>query len=81
MQIVYVLKSEQDRNLYIGCTSNLKKRLDMHNKGKVLSTRSRRPFKLVYSESFSDKYKAFLTERLYKTTKGKRVLLEKIKSS
>jgi len=53
----------------------------MHNKGKVLSTRSRRPFKLVYSESFSDKYKAFLTERLYKTTKGKRVLLEKIKSS
>ncbi len=77
-QIVYVLKSERDSKWYIGCTADLVKRLEEHNAGKVLSTKSRRPFVLLYAEEFSDKYEAFRIERFYKTAKGKRVLKHKI---
>ena len=32
MYTVYVLRSSKDGNLYIGCTFNLKKRIENHNK-------------------------------------------------
>lgn len=54
MFYVYVLKSGKDDNLYIGFTSDLKKRLSEHNEGKNISTSSRRPFKLVYYEAYLD---------------------------
>jgi len=78
MHTVYVLKSGKDNNLYIGCTSNLEKRLILHSSGKVFATKSRLPVNLVYSEIFEDKYEAFFTERFYKTAKGKKELLKKI---
>jgi len=46
MQIIpytYVLLSNKDDNWYTGYTSNLKSRLDDHNKGLVASTRFRNP--------------------------------------
>ncbi|HLD27899.1 MAG TPA: GIY-YIG nuclease family protein [Patescibacteria group bacterium] len=78
---IYVLLSLKDNNLYIGCTSNLDKRLKYHNQGRVKSTQNRRPFKLVYFEEYTDKYLAFKTERSYKTAKGKRILKSKIKNN
>ncbi|MEW6674972.1 MAG: GIY-YIG nuclease family protein [Nitrospirota bacterium] len=39
MHYVYVLLSEKDHKLYIGFTSDLKRRLKEHNEGKTLSTR------------------------------------------
>lgn len=78
MQTVYVLRSDKDGKLYIGCTSNLAKRILQHNNGNVVSTKSRGPLKLVYFEVFEDKYKAFFSEKFYKTAKGKRELLGKI---
>lgn len=78
MQTVYVLKSEKDGNLYIGYTSNLEKRLEMHNAKKVRSTKSRTPFVLVRREEYESKYDAFKIERFYKTAKGKKFLLEKL---
>ena len=78
MHTVYVLRSEKDNNLYIGCTSDLEKRITLHQSGKVFATKSRLPIKLIYSESFEDKYDAFFTERFYKTAKGKRELMKKL---
>ncbi len=52
MFYVYVLKSSKDNELYIGSTNNLRKRFREHNKGDVQSTKSRRPFNLVYYESY-----------------------------
>ncbi len=78
MQIVYVLKSEKDSKWYIGCTADLTKRIEEHNTGKVLSTKSRRPLALLYAEEFFDKYEAFRTERFYKSAQGKRVLKHEI---
>jgi len=79
MYYIYVLKSEKDGNLYVGCTEDISKRLEYHNNGKVLSTKSRRPFSLVFKEEYRDKYQAFNTERYYKTAKGKKELKDKIK--
>jgi putative endonuclease len=78
MQTVYILKSEKDFKWYIGCTADLGKRISEHNEGRVLSTKSRRPFILLYAEEFSDKYEAFRMERFYKSVKGKRILKSKI---
>lgn len=78
MYFVYVLKSQKDNNLYIGCTSDLEKRLVQHNSGFVRSTKSRRPFTLIYKENFVDKYEAFKIEKFYKTPVGKKVLKSKL---
>lgn len=78
MYIIYVLKSRKDNNLYIGCTSNIEKRLTEHNNGKVRSTKNRRPFKLIFKEKYLDKYQAFNKERYYKTAKGKKELKLKL---
>ncbi len=78
MYTVYVLESQKDHNLYIGCTSNLSKRLVAHSKGLVFSTKGRLPMKLIFKEEFADKHEAYFTERFYKTAKGKRELRKKI---
>jgi putative endonuclease len=79
MQIVYVLKSQKDGNLYIGCTSNLENRVKQHNGGFVRSTKSRTPLELVYWEEYNNKFEAFRRERFYKTPKGKKEINNKIK--
>jgi len=52
MNYVYVLKSKKDENLYIGSTTNLKRRLREHNEGKNFSTSFRKPFELIYYEAY-----------------------------
>lgn len=47
---VYILLSEKDGKKYTGYTSNLPLRFEAHQKGKVTSTKHRRPFKLIYFE-------------------------------
>src|SRR3989338_1274935 len=51
---VYVLKSSQDHELYIGSTNNLKRRLRDHNDKKNFSTSWRGPFELVYYEAYKN---------------------------
>jgi putative endonuclease len=53
MFYTYILKSKKDNNLYIGSTTDLKRRFLEHNTGKVISTKSRAPFKLIYYEAYS----------------------------
>lgn len=79
MHYIYVLKSQKDGNLYIGCTSDIENRIQHHNNGKVFSTKSRRPFVLIFKEEYSDIYQAYRIERYYKTAKGKKELREKMK--
>lgn len=71
MQYVYILKSDLDGDLYIGCTNDLKNRLKLHNSKKVQSTRLRTPFKLIYYEAFLDKKDAFDREQFFKTGWGR----------
>jgi len=67
---VYILYSEKDKNLYVGCTNNLLKRLTRHNEGGVPATKSRRPLVLIYKEKYSSKTDAFNRERFLKTKWG-----------
>lgn len=59
--------------MYVGCTSNLDRRLELHNFGLVKSTKNRRPFSLIYTEIFSDKTEAFNKERFLKSLWGARL--------
>jgi len=52
MFYVYVLKSSKDKALYIGCTNDLKRRFEEHNKGLSKATKNRAPFVLIYYESY-----------------------------
>ncbi|MFA5937048.1 MAG: GIY-YIG nuclease family protein [Candidatus Paceibacterota bacterium] len=54
MNYVYVIKSSVDGELYIGSTTDLKRRLREHNTKKSFSTSWRGPFELVYYEAYKD---------------------------
>ncbi|MCZ6775449.1 MAG: GIY-YIG nuclease family protein [Ignavibacteria bacterium] len=71
---VYVLRSARDGNLYIGMTNDLKRRLKEHQQGKSTSTRHRRPFELIYAESFTSRVDAAKRERYLKSGPGHRFL-------
>ena len=67
---VYVLKSGNDGNYYIGHTNNLANRLLRHNNGYVKSTRNRRPLTLVYEELFKTRSEAMKREKFLKSGEG-----------
>ena len=77
---VYVLRSLKDKRLYAGYTKNLKLRFEQHCKGKVFSTKNRRPLKLVYYEACLNQQDATHREKYLKTVYGKRYLKSKLKS-
>jgi len=52
MFYVYLIQSKKDKELYIGFTNDLKKRLLEHNKGLNFSTKHRIPFELIYFEAY-----------------------------
>jgi len=68
---VYVLKSGKSGASYIGHTSNLEKRFAEHNNGKSLSTRKKRPWRLIYKEEFKTRAEAISREKYFKTIKGR----------
>lgn len=75
---VYVLQSKKDNNFYIGLTSDIKKRLDEHNSGKVSQTKSRRPLELIYWEGCLNQRDAAKREKYLKTTWGKRFIKSRL---
>ena len=64
---VYILYSQKDHKLYVGCTSNLEDRIKEHNSKKVTATKNRTPLVLIHSENFDDKAEAFNRERFLKS--------------
>ncbi len=71
---VYVLFSELDHQLYVGYTKNILKRIEDHNNGRNLSTKNRRPFKLIFLEYYVFIEDAKYRELYFKSSKGKRML-------
>ena len=54
MYYVYLLTCSDDKT-YIGCTEDLKARIERHNKGFVPATQNRLPVKLIAYFAFRDK--------------------------
>jgi len=70
MFYTYVLLGESSNRYYIGSTKDISRRLAQHNGGKSTSTKSYRPWKLVYSESFQTLAEARQREREIKSWKS-----------
>jgi putative endonuclease len=68
---IYVLKSESTGSSYVGHTSDFEKRLVEHNSGKSLSTRGKRPWRLVYKEECTTRSEATSREKYFKSVKGR----------
>ena len=77
---IYVLLSDKDHNFYVGFTENLQSRLEEHRKGRVASTKDRRPLTLIYSEAYLNKTDALKREKYLKTYLGKMFLRNRPKS-
>ena len=80
MYYTYVLQSKKDGNFYVGYTEDLKQRFEQHEKGLVVSTRERRPLKLIYYEASIDRRDATNREKHLKTHYGRMFLKKRLKS-
>ncbi|MFH1947114.1 MAG: GIY-YIG nuclease family protein [Candidatus Magasanikbacteria bacterium] len=69
MYYVYSLKCKD--GYYIGCTNNLKDRLERHKRGKVIATANRLPIELKFYCCFADKILAFSFEKYLKSGSGR----------
>jgi len=76
----YVLKSAKDNNFYTGYTKNLKLRFELHQKGKIDSTKDRRPLRLIYYEACLNQQDATHREKYLKTYLGKMFIKNRLKS-
>lgn len=63
-----------DEKMYIGYSSNLKKRIERHQKGEVFATKGRRPAHLIFYEAFLSSVDAKRREKYFKTTSGKKAI-------
>jgi putative endonuclease len=80
MYFTYILRSQFDLGYYIGSTQDCEARVKYHNAGYVKATRNRRPFELIYFESYENRSEAMRREKQIKSYKGGsafKVLLEK----
>jgi putative endonuclease len=60
--------------IYKGMTADLKRRMNEHKLDKVISTKNKRPVKLIHYEAYLLKEDALRREKYLKTTYGKRDL-------
>ncbi|PIY94398.1 MAG: endonuclease [Candidatus Levybacteria bacterium CG_4_10_14_0_8_um_filter_35_23] len=72
MYYVYLLKSLKDNNYYIGQTKDVPKRLTRHNSGQVISTKARRPLKLIGYRAFDSRSEARWVEHELKNHSDKK---------
>jgi len=66
MFYVYALINQINNDLYIGYSDDLKRRIQEHNNGQVQSTKSKRPWKLLYYEAYNNKSLALKQEKRLK---------------
>ena len=80
MYYTYVLFSKKDGKFYTGFTQDLKLRFGQHNKGRIESTKDRRPLELVYYEACLNRNDATHREKYLKTYHGKAYIKKRLKS-
>ena len=79
MYYVYILHSERDSGWYIGYTGRSPEaRLALHNHGEVPSTKTRRPFTLIYYEAYIEREDAEGREQFLKSGAGRRYLKKQL---
>jgi len=79
MYYVYAIQSEKNKIVYIGYTNDLRRRLKLHNSGKIFSTKPYRPFILIYCEVYRNKEDALEREKFLKSGWGKNYIKRTLK--
>ena len=77
MFYVYLLQSEL--RIYVGLTSNLKRRFKEHNSGQNLSTKAYLPWELIFYEAYNNRHDASRREKYLKTTQGRQAIRRMLK--
>lgn len=75
---MYVLKSQKSGAYYIGYTSDIGRRIMLHNTDRVTATKNKGPWELFYLEKFSDETSAIKREKQLKSWKS-RAAIERLK--
>jgi len=75
---LYILELANSQ-YYIGSTSDFNRRLFEHQSGKVISTKSKRPVKIVFRKSFPSLKTARQVEYKIKSYKNKNIIKQIIK--
>lgn len=70
----YVYNLKCNDGFYIGCTNDLKDRIQRHLTRQVTATANRLPLELVMYVAFKDKYKAYNFEKYLKSGSGRAFL-------
>ena len=78
---VYILESLKNGTYYIGSTQDIEERLKRHNQGRSKYTKTGMPWKLVYTEKFSDRSSALKRENLIKRRKKKDYIEKLVRTS
>lgn len=76
---VYLLLSLSDHKFYVGFTTDLKKRMEEHNRGYVTATKHRLPLKLIHYEYFINREDAIARETFLKSGFGREQIREALK--
>ena len=79
MFYVYVLRSEADSGLYIGYSSDLRRRIAQHKQGAAFATSHRGPWKLIYYEAYLNQVDALGREKFLKSGSGRSFLERQLK--
>jgi putative endonuclease len=80
MWYTYILQSKKNKNLYVGHSSDLKRRFTEHNQKRGGSYSSKNaPFDLIFYEAYVEKEDAVNSELFYKSGYGREVLKGKLK--
>lgn len=80
MYYVYVLQSEIDSGLYIGFSTDLRRRFVQHQLGESLATARRRPWRLIYYEAYCMRQDAEGRERFLKSGAGRKYIAKQCRN-
>lgn len=75
----YVYMLENKKNIYIGYTDDLRRRLQEHNRKKSIFTKYGAPWKLIHYEAYRNIGDAKRREKYLKTSQGSRLLKHTLK--
>ena len=76
---VYILQSEKTKTLYVGYTSDLRRRFKEHNRRLNFSTKPYIPWKLIHYEAYRNETDVKRREKYLKTSQGTRLLKRMLK--
>src|SRR3989338_8104765 len=76
---VYVLQSMKNSSLYVGYTTDLRKRLQEHNRKLNFSTKPCTPWQIIHYEAYRNEEDAKRREKYLKSSQGARLLKRMLK--